>query len=505
MKKSMTLLVLMILVAGMMPLAFAAKPTLISANGQKHQICPAVCVEMWKLSGGECEFTNCGSGCGADGVSTFATEEECLANVMNEHCYNDIMDEDEEGIDCGGSCRACTLSGKVVRINKGVRAAKAAQVLHSNVEKFMEFHTNKLEGVLAACDEKADYAEKCKAIIQARIEKFNEMPKPLVTALQKVEQKRFELKTAVENLQATPCFQKYKEAGFKARNLAGTVVAENAQKFNSLQNTFNNRLKNMHSFKNNFQSAKEILQTCKDDAESGECMQARINVHTHAIEFLENSVNLIKDQLDKLKLKIESSEDITEEEEQEILAKIDELLSEADVLLGKISVLDSDSTKEEIDEVRKSVLDFWKDAHPLLKRNIQSLVHSRIGGVILQTKQLEVKLQNILSRMTELGYDTLDYEDYVEEFESYVESAKGYFEQAREKLADAKEALGEDKEVQIEEAHELIESAKQELENARLVLRSIVEELHEQNAEALLDEDEVNDLLDELEEEILEE
>ncbi|MEK6854452.1 MAG: CARDB domain-containing protein, partial [Nanoarchaeota archaeon] len=42
------------------------------------QFCAAVCVPMWKLlQKAKCEFTNCGSGCGADNVTTFAREDEC--------------------------------------------------------------------------------------------------------------------------------------------------------------------------------------------------------------------------------------------------------------------------------------------------------------------------------------------------------------------------------------------------------------------------------------------
>jgi hypothetical protein len=43
------------------------------------RMCPAVCVSMWQLNNGQCSFTGCGSGCGPDGVKTFATQEACQA------------------------------------------------------------------------------------------------------------------------------------------------------------------------------------------------------------------------------------------------------------------------------------------------------------------------------------------------------------------------------------------------------------------------------------------
>jgi len=40
--------------------------------------CPAVCRPMYVKSGAECIFTDCGSGCGPDKISTFSTLEECV-------------------------------------------------------------------------------------------------------------------------------------------------------------------------------------------------------------------------------------------------------------------------------------------------------------------------------------------------------------------------------------------------------------------------------------------
>jgi hypothetical protein len=44
-------------------------------NGGK--ICPSVCVPMWELKDGGCIFTDCGSGCGPDGKTTYGSGAEC--------------------------------------------------------------------------------------------------------------------------------------------------------------------------------------------------------------------------------------------------------------------------------------------------------------------------------------------------------------------------------------------------------------------------------------------
>ncbi len=86
--------------------------------------CPAVCVPVWKKTDGGCTFIECGSGCGADGVTTFKTQEECNNNnqkcpegctctqagssIMVKNCnkpcnYNGVCESGEEG------CKDCVV------------------------------------------------------------------------------------------------------------------------------------------------------------------------------------------------------------------------------------------------------------------------------------------------------------------------------------------------------------------------------------------------------------
>ncbi len=53
-------------------------------------ICPAVCVELWELDAesGECVFNECGSGCGADGVTRFETKKQCEIVLGGDTCQS---------------------------------------------------------------------------------------------------------------------------------------------------------------------------------------------------------------------------------------------------------------------------------------------------------------------------------------------------------------------------------------------------------------------------------
>ncbi len=61
------------------------------------EICPAVCVPMWEIEQVQCikapcnpvcNYVECGSGCGADGVKTFEKKEQCEIVLSGKQCYN---------------------------------------------------------------------------------------------------------------------------------------------------------------------------------------------------------------------------------------------------------------------------------------------------------------------------------------------------------------------------------------------------------------------------------
>ncbi len=62
-------------------------PRAIDGN---ESVCPAVCVEMWEINPEiqTCEFNECGSGCGPDGVNTFETQAQCEIVLSGETCFD---------------------------------------------------------------------------------------------------------------------------------------------------------------------------------------------------------------------------------------------------------------------------------------------------------------------------------------------------------------------------------------------------------------------------------
>ncbi|MFQ5531554.1 MAG: hypothetical protein ACE5ES_02980, partial [Candidatus Nanoarchaeia archaeon] len=64
--------------------------------GEEDRVCPRVCVPLYEISeAGNCVFNECGSGCGADGLNSFETLEQCNIVADGKNCY-DLYDNARE-------------------------------------------------------------------------------------------------------------------------------------------------------------------------------------------------------------------------------------------------------------------------------------------------------------------------------------------------------------------------------------------------------------------------
>jgi hypothetical protein len=85
----------------------------------EDQICPAVCVPMWKIKEVKCvtapcnpvcEYDECGSGCGVDGKKSFNTQEECDAAALKwKEEYEDKYEDKKYKVEKGESCNGCLV------------------------------------------------------------------------------------------------------------------------------------------------------------------------------------------------------------------------------------------------------------------------------------------------------------------------------------------------------------------------------------------------------------
>jgi len=68
---------------------FCGKDVVSLERPHSNVVCPSVCVQMYEIDEHECNFEECGSGCGADGVYTFDTLEQCNLALSERGCYDE--------------------------------------------------------------------------------------------------------------------------------------------------------------------------------------------------------------------------------------------------------------------------------------------------------------------------------------------------------------------------------------------------------------------------------
>ncbi|MFC1698258.1 hypothetical protein ACFL1H_08035, partial [Nanoarchaeota archaeon] len=193
------------------------------------------------------------------------------------------------------------------------------------------------------------------------------------------------------------------------------------------------------------------------------------------------------------KEKVEGSEDLTEDEASEIIDDIEGSIVEIEQ--AKEIIISSDSD-EEIKEAAQNIKNIWSRIKNGAKVNAGKVVNSRVGGILIQTKQLETKLNRVLEQLAEQGINTDEASDLVDAFNAELDSAISNYETARELFVQAKEDQREDL---VQSAHEALKKSKGDLNDARVIIRDIVVKLKDLGGEDELEEDEI---LEEIEEEL---
>ena len=255
-----------------------------------------------------------------------------------------------------------------------------------------------------------------------------------------------------------------------------------------------------------FVGAKKKWNGCKND-DSVECVQIRKETKRHAKQFLLNSADMVLNTLEKLKSKIQASEDMTEEEVSEALSEIEEKITEITELKVTIEALNGESTKEEIHEVRDSIKTIWKSTKKVIKVRAGVLVNKRMGGIIVQSERLSIKLSRAIDRLEAKGYDISGIEDLEADFDAKLAEAKDNYEIAQEKYEAAKDTTSFD--LVIREAHNYLVKAHNDLKDARVILRQIIKTIKEtekEDEDVLGEEDDEDESADdeEVEEEEIE-
>ena len=356
--------------------------------------------------------------------------------------------------------------------------------LVSKFEDIREHQKEQLMNAVEKCKEKNLTAELCEEKYGKRVELIEKLKEKDLERLKRILENKAKHKEEFSELKNSTEFRGYKERfDYKARVIGKTKLGEAKGRFLDAKEKYSEAKEKYADTGLEFQDAKEKIAECKDQ-NTTECAQLEDEIRAKAKEHLLNIADVIIENLNKIKTKAESSEDLTEEEAAELIEKIDAQIQEIEDIKAKIEAAE---TKEEITEAAKELKDKWA----LLKENAEvhagRVVNARIGGIIVKSKQLEDKLNKVLERMAEKGIDTSPVESLVTEFNAKIDSAAEHYKLAVEKFEEVKATETPDSEI-INEAQEHMKEAHNALQEAQQILKDITSAIKQSGGEEELEE-----------------
>lgn len=263
----------------------------------------------------------------------------------------------------------------------------------------------------------------------------------------------------------------------KKRIILGEKLKELNSRFNEARKKFMDEENAYKEKRKEFNEIKEKLRSCRDDS-SEECKKLNEEAISRGKEFLMHAADLVIEHLNKIKAKAESSENLDENEANEIVQKIDAAIKELEDAKAKVN---DAKTKEELRAAAKMIDDAWKKIEYNAMAYAARIVHTKVGEIISRSENLENKLQCAVSSMEQQNFSTDDADDLIGKFSEKVNEARSEYNSAQELLKQARaiktgseksdeneakirELIGQAKDL-ISKAHDDLKEAHEQLKN----------------------------------------
>jgi len=295
--------------------------------------------------------------------------------------------------------------------------------------------------------------------IQERVENFSEFEEQTRERIQERTENFSELKNQIiERVQ-------------ERREFTKEQVLQAREKYQDAKEKYEQAKERYQEAKQNIIRTRTVLSKCRD-GETEECVQAENQIKVHSKQFLEDTADRILNMLKQLRAKIEANEDLSEEEAAQMLADLDAKIAAIEEARESAENLKENSTKEDIKEAAQTIKNTWQDTKGIAKRNAGRLVNDKIGGIVVQIEQVRDKLDRIIERLQEQGYDIQGLEAIYADFEDELGKARENYEKAKEIYNQDIEPNLVDE--QMKQAYEYMRQAKQHIQNAHQMLRNLV-------------------------------
>ena len=337
------------------------------------------------------------------------------------------------------------------------------------------------------------FIEKHPVITQKFLEAFNNTNKSHV--FENLDRARFE--KCINNTEA--CKEKIKNWVVKEvkvkdllqkRNIAKDKLLKASNDFLKAQNKYLNAKNNQLKARDDFLGLKLRLAECKNTSEN--CSALENQTFEKAQEDLNQIADKLISYLEKVKSKVEGSENLNETEADEAIDKIDDLISK---LEDAKDAVDAADTKAELQAAGKQILDAWKDMDFKALFYAGKVINAEVGQIFSRSELLEKKLDVVLQKLENKSINVTGLQDLLDNFSAKIDDAREKMKDANELFAEAKELRADNKTTEakekLEEAKNLTSEAHQDLKDAHTILMDLVHQINQKGES--FNPDEINE------------
>jgi hypothetical protein len=349
--------------------------------------------------------------------------------------------------------------------------------LEARNEKIIELRKKVLENIKEENKAKFEIAMKNEKF-REKLSNLNEKDFEKISTLD-----RARLKEVLESKNATLALQKFNvkkvkvEDYLEQRKISKDKLEKAKENFKEAQERYDDLKEKFSKVKDNFTDSAKKIKECKSD-NSTVCAELETKANENAKKYLLHTAEIILKSLEKVKAKLEESENLNQSFVAEKIADIDSAITKVNDLVEKG---ESAQTKEEIKAVAKDIAKLWTTLKIKVNENSVHMYSSQVENIIKRSEILETKLDKILAQMN--GTNITSVEAELDVFSDKINLAREKFELGEKLLFEARDMdknNSTDVKFAVENvrsAHKYFEEAKRLISEAQDSFKKIVREI----------------------------
>jgi hypothetical protein len=250
--------------------------------------------------------------------------------------------------------------------------------------------------------------------------------------------------------------------GLDRREISAAMLVQARERFDKAEDEFHEAAEQLTDERQKLKEARDK----KDEKASLE----------HAKNYLLRTADALIKHLEKIKAKVQESENIADDTEAKIVAEIDAQIAEINAIKADAQAA---TTKEQIKEAAKKLREKWNKLKHLVRLYAERVVSARVEGLVNRGIVLEKKLDNVLAKAKEKNI-TVDVSAEMSQFSEKIALSKDKYTQAQAKLSAVLElkagnATNEQVKAAADEAKALLKEARDAVKEAHDILKTIVQ------------------------------